>query len=45
MNPNKDGHKYLNYAETLLGEEQVQMYRKGIEIIQTKDLPIYNITG
>jgi hypothetical protein len=35
----------LNYAETLVGEEAVQMYRKGIEVIQGKDLPIYNITG
>ena len=45
LNPNKDGHKYLNYAETLTGEAAVQMYRRGIEVIQGKDIPIYRVTG
>lgn len=45
MNPIKDGHKYFNYAETLTGADAVQMYRKGIEVIQGKDIPIYQATG
>ena len=45
LNPLKDGHKYLNYAETLTGGDAVQMYRRGIEVIQGKDIPIYEVTG
>eukprot|EP00347_Sterkiella_histriomuscorum_P001421 403372102 len=37
LNPNKEGRKYLNFAEMLTGADAVQMYRKGIEVFQ-KDL-------
>lgn len=33
LNPNKDGHKYLNAAEMLSGHEAVQIYRKGIQVL------------
>ena len=45
LNPLKNGHKYLNLAETLTGSEAVQIYRKGIEIIQTTDIPVLKATG
>lgn len=45
LNPIKDGNKYLNYAEIVNGAEAVQMYRKGIEILQGKDIPIFRVTG
>ena len=35
LNPSKDGRKYLNYAEMLSGIESVQMYLKGIEVLNT----------
>jgi hypothetical protein len=30
LNPNKEGQKYLNLAEMLVGMEAVQVYQKGI---------------
>lgn len=37
LNPNKEGRKYLNYAEMLTNMESLQMYQKGIEVLH-KDL-------
>ena len=34
LNPEKDGQKYLNLAEMLTGAEAVQMYLKGIKVLQ-----------
>ena len=34
LNPEKDGQKYLNLAEMLNGAEAVQMYMKGISVLQ-----------
>jgi len=34
LNPEKDGQKYLNLAEMLTGAEAVQMYLKGISVLQ-----------
>ena len=30
LNPDRDGHKYLNLAEMLNGADAVQMYNRGI---------------
>jgi len=35
LNPNKDGQKYLNFAEMLKGQEAIQIYRKGIEVLSS----------
>ena len=35
LNPEKDGQKYLNLAEMLSGAEAVQMYLKGIGVLNT----------
>ena len=40
LNPNKEGLKYLNYAEMLRGQESLQLYRKGIEVLQA-DIQTY----
>lgn len=40
LNPNKEGRKYLNYAEMLKGHESLQMYKKGIEVLY-KDFSDY----
>ena len=34
LNPNKEGLKYLNFAEMLRGHESLQMYKKGIEVLR-----------
>lgn len=44
LNPSREGRKYLNYAEMLEGAEAVQMYRKGIEVLQ-KDAGGYQAAG
>ena len=42
LNPNKEGLKYLNYAEMLRGQESLQMYKKGIDVLQV-DVQSYQI--
>lgn len=34
LNPQKEGLKYLNLAEMLAGNESLQMYRRGIEVLK-----------
>ena len=34
LNPNREGRKYLNFAEMLNGNESLQMYKKGIEVLK-----------
>ena len=34
LNPNREGRKYLNFAEMLSGNESLQMYKKGIEVLK-----------
>lgn len=45
MNPNKDGNKYFSYAETLTGNDAVQMYKKGIDVLDKHDIPSYKAAG
>ena len=33
LEPEVNGHKYLNYAETLSGQDALETYKKGIEIL------------
>lgn len=33
LNPNKQGRKYMTYAQMVVGHESLQMYRKGIEVL------------
>jgi tetratricopeptide (TPR) repeat protein len=40
LNPNKEGLKYLNYAEMLRGQESLQMYKKGIQVLRA-DIEVY----
>lgn len=44
LNPNKEGRKYLNYAEMLSSTESVQMYKKGIEVLKN-DAESYKVGG
>ena len=34
LNPNREGRKYLNFAEMLSGQESLQMYKKGVEVLK-----------
>ena len=35
LNPNKEGRKYLNFAQMLTSFESLQMYNKGVEVLET----------
>ena len=45
LNPHKDGNKYFSYAETLKGHDAVQMFKKGIEVLEKHDLPGFKAAG
>ena len=44
LNPSTEGRKYLNYAEMLAGRESVQMYLKGIDVLNS-DLKVAEMGG
>jgi len=44
LNPQQDGHKYLNFAEMHESFEAVQLYRKGISILKL-DHERYTLTS
>lgn len=34
LNPNREGRKYLNFAQMLTSFESLQMYNKGIQVLE-----------
>lgn len=35
LNPNKEGRKYLNFAQMLTSFESLQMYKRGIQVLES----------
>lgn len=35
LNPNREGRKYLNFAQMLTSFESLQMYNKGVQVLET----------
>ena len=44
MNPESEGIKYLQLAEMLEAQQSLQMYRKGIQVLQS-DLQALEVSG
>lgn len=44
LNPNKEGRKYFNLAEMLKGQEALDVYEKGIQVLKS-DIESWKVAG